>query len=107
MKFILVQVSCNNIKEAKLIGESCLAKRLVACYEIYPRLATVYFWPPKKNRLTRGKGCLLSLISLPNYAQKLKKLIQLKHSDKVPYIACFTGNDLNKNYYQWLCAELK
>ncbi len=107
MKFILIETTCPNLKEAKRIGDLALKQRLATCYDIYPIIYSRYFWPPRKNKITRGKGCLLSLVSLPDYAQKLKKMIQSRHSYLAPFISLQVANSLDEEYNNWLRVELK
>ncbi|MFH1112167.1 MAG: divalent cation tolerance protein CutA [Patescibacteria group bacterium] len=107
LKSCNVQVSCNSLKEAKIIGNSALKIRLAACYEIYSGVVAKYFWPPKVNKLQSETRCTLILSTLPPAVKKLQKLIKLKHSDQVPFIGLVEITNLNSGYYHWLKQELK
>ena len=57
---IWVLVSTTSQKEAEKIGRAVLKKRLAACFGIYPRLKSFYFWPASRrlehshNNASRG-----------------------------------------------------
>ena len=107
MKIIWVIVSCNTINEAKKIGQELLNQRLVACFEIIPRLGTWFFWPPKKNKIESTKGCFLVLDTLSKYFAKIEKVVKKLHSDKTPFIGSIELKRVNAKYVKWLKGELK
>ena len=106
-KIIWVLVSCNTKLEAERIGKALLQTRLAACYGIYPRIKSSYFWPPKSNRLETNKGPLLVLETLPNKYQATSKFIRKLHNDKVPFIGKVIIDEVNKDFYKWMSRELK
>ena len=52
-EIIWAVVNTNSVKEADKLGLACLKKRLCACYAIFPRIKSVYYWPPKTSKLQR------------------------------------------------------
>ncbi|MFA4937079.1 MAG: divalent cation tolerance protein CutA [Patescibacteria group bacterium] len=107
LKSINLQVSCSSLKQAKIIGDASLKQRLVACYEVYPNIKTKYFWPPRKNKVQSDNRSTLILVTLPQFVNKLQKLIKSKHSDQVPFIGLIEVISVNPAYYRWLKQELK
>ncbi|MFH1867131.1 MAG: divalent cation tolerance protein CutA [Patescibacteria group bacterium] len=107
MKLLWLLVNCNSVAEAKRIGDISLRARLTVCYNIFPRLLTRFFWPPKTGKIERGKGCLLVMDTLPKHLKKLQKLVQSKHSDQVPFIGTVEISNVNLAYYKWFKGELK
>ena len=118
-KVIWVLVSTKNNQEAEKIGTAVLQKRLSACFGIYPRFKSVYFWPastrgarrretgpPKSNKLETSRGPLLVLETLPENVQKISQTVKKLHSDQVPFIGWVTINNLNKEFYEWMRGEL-
>ncbi len=105
-EIIWVVVNTNSVKEAERIGKAVLRKRLCACFGIFPRIKSVYYWPPKSNRLETSKGPLLTLETLPKYYQSIVKLVKSLHSDKVPFIGQWEIGNAEKNFYNWLVKEL-
>lgn len=100
-------VSCNSAAEASRIGTLLLKKRLVACFDVVPRIASGYYWPPKKKKIARGKGAYLIGMTLSRHTAAAKKLISAKHTDKVPYVGTIEIHDVSQNYYRWLTSELR
>ncbi len=104
---IWVVVNTNSKKEADAIGKTVLNKRLCACYGVIPRLKSLYFWPPKSNKLEISKGPLLTLETLPKHYSKIIKLVKFLHSDKVPFIGQWKMENVEKNFYNWLKSEIR
>lgn len=105
IRFILI--NCNSTAEAVKIGRAVLKKRYAACYDVVPRLATGYYWPPRKaSRLTTGKGTTLTLTTLPRHVAKTMLLAKRLHRDRVPMMGTVTLNDVPRSYYDWLVNEL-
>jgi uncharacterized protein involved in tolerance to divalent cations len=107
MKIIWVLVNCNTVKEAKAIGLKALKQRLSSCYDIFPRLITQYYWPPKSGKIDSAKGCLLVLETFPKYFKKLETLIKKNHSDKLPFIGSVDINSVSPQFTKWMKGELK
>ncbi len=99
-------VSCNTAAEANRIGMALLKKRYIACYDVLPRVASAYYWPPKKKKIAKGKGAMLIATTLPRHVARAKQLISKKHSDKVPFIGTMDVHDVSHEYHRWLAGEL-
>lgn len=99
-------VSCNSATEAYKIGQALLKLRLVACVDVLPKTSSMYFWPPRKKKIVKGKGVLLLAMALPRHVALAKMLITKKHSDKVPFIGTVDVHDVSHEYYRWLTGEL-
>jgi len=107
MKIVWILVNCNSAKEAVAIGKNLLKLRLLACFDVFPRLATYYFWPPKKNKIEAGKGCLLIMETVRKNFKQIEKLVKKLHSDKLPFIGSLEIGNINPNYAKWLQSELR
>lgn len=105
-KILWVLVNCNTVKEANFIGKSALKKRLTSCFDIFPRLATYYFWPPKSGKIENAKGCLLVMETLQTHFKKLEKIVKKIHSDKLPFIGSIDIGNVSPDYYKWVKGEL-
>ncbi|MBI5404601.1 MAG: divalent cation tolerance protein CutA [Candidatus Kerfeldbacteria bacterium] len=100
-------INCNSTAEAVKIGKAVLKKRFAACYDVVPRLATGYYWPPRKSsRLTTGKGAMLFLTTQPRHVAKAMLLAKKLHTDRVPMMGTIMLNDVPRSYYDWLVNEL-
>lgn len=106
MKIIWVLANCNTIKEAEIIGKKALKQRLISCFDIFPRQAAYYFWPPKTGKIEKARGCLLALETLPKYFSKIQILVKKTHSDKLPFIGSIEVKNVSKQYFKWIKEEL-
>lgn len=104
-KILWVLVNCNSVEEADDIGKAALKQRLTSCFDIFPRLATYYFWPPKSGKIETAKGCLLVMETVQAHFKKLEKLVRKMHSDKLPFIGSIEI-DVHPNYSKWVKGEL-
>lgn len=116
-EIIWIVVNTNSVKEADRIGMAVLKKRLCACFGIIPRVKSVYYWPPastrrlrrgepKSSKLEISRGPLLTLETLPRHYSAITKLVKSLHSDKVPFIAQWEMENVEKSFYKWLTNEL-
>lgn len=48
---ITIYITCEDLEEAKKIGNHLLKKRLIACVNIIEQVHSQFFWPPKKNHI--------------------------------------------------------
>lgn len=105
-KVIWVYVNSNNRKEAELIGGTLLKERLCACYGLYPKLKSVYFWPPLSRKLEQSTGPLIVLETLPRKFRQLAKRVRQLHSDRVPFIGYAEIKGIQEDFYAWMENEV-
>lgn len=105
-KICWVLVNCNSLKEAERLGRLCLQARLAACFDVFKRTQTVYFWPPRTGRLASGRGALLILETRPSFFKKVSLFIKSHHSDQLPFIGRLNV-EVDKAFAVWLKAEVK
>lgn len=99
-------VSCTSPAQAAKIGTALLKQRLIGCFDVVAK-TSAYYWPPKKGKITKSKGALLTAATLPRHVAAAKKLIAAKHSDRVPFIGVQEVHHVDHAYYLWLAHELK
>jgi uncharacterized protein involved in tolerance to divalent cations len=102
---IWILINCNNLKEADKIGKSLLKKRLISCFDIFSRLKTSYFWPPKTGKIKSGKGAMLITETLSKNFSRVYKVTKLIHSDKLPFIGAIKVS-VSDEYYDWVKSEI-
>lgn len=104
---IWVLVSTVNYKQADKIGRAVLKQKLCACYGIYPKLKSVYFWPPKSGRTEKSTGPLLVLETLPEKYGEISKTVKTLHSDTLPFIGKLKLDGIETEFYNWMRKEIK
>ena len=107
MKLLWVLVNCATVAEAKTIGQRALKERLAACFDIFPRRAAAYFWPPRTGKIETARGCLLVLETLPKHFRALATLVKKLHRDQLPFIGSLEIGNVSANYHRWLRGELR
>lgn len=107
MSVVWVVVSTTSLREADKIGRAVLKARLAACYGLYPKLKSVYFWPPASGKLEQSAGPLLVLETLPKNYQKISALIKKLHSDQLPFVGRLAIDGIGKVFYNWINNEIK
>ena len=106
-KVIWILVNCNSFKEAENIGRKILKKRLASCFDIIPRYAAFYFWPPKSGKIEKSKGGTLVLETFKKKYNLIAKEIKKTHSDKLPFIGFIEIKGIVKDYINWMEGEIK
>lgn len=104
---IWVLVNSNSRAEAEKIGHAVLKDRLAACYGVYAKFGSTYFWPAGSRKLETNPGPLLVLETLPKHYRSIISKVRKLHSDKVPFIGKLKIDDVNKDFYNWLVGEIK
>ena len=104
---ILVYITCEDKIEAEKIGKHLLNKRLVACVNIIDSVHSMYFWPPRKNRIEEASEAILLCKTLESKWNALEKHVLKLHSYSNPMIYAIPISCVTKKYYDWLTSELK
>lgn len=106
MKVIWALVNCTSEKEADTIGSALLEKRLVSCFDIFPRTLTKYFWPAGSDKIERGGGVLLVLETVEDNYEKITEAVPSMHSDELPFIGYLEIKGVSQPFRDWMKGEL-
>ena len=106
-KIIEIKISCSTQKEALKIGKELLKNRFVGCIDIIAKTSSYYYWPPKKNKITKAKGYFLLAYTLPKLQNQALYLVEKLHTDKAPFFTTIEFLHSNPAYFNWLSLELK
>ncbi len=103
---IIIYIPCSSITEAQKIGEHLLSKRLCACIAIIPQIQSLYYWPPKKDKIEKAKEAVLLVKTIKSKFNQIEKEVTKIHSYKVPCIFSIKIDDVNQPYLEWLKGEV-
>lgn len=103
---LLVYITCESTEQAKKIGVHLMKKRLCACINIFPKMQSVFFWPPKTKTIEESKETVLIVKTIEDKYEKLEEEVQKVHSYEVPCIIAIPTKSVSKKYYDWLIEEL-
>ena len=96
---IVVFVTASNKKEARLIAEGLLKKRLAACVNILEGIESLFRW---KGKLDQAKETLLIIKSRKDKLGQIIKTVKSLHSYEVPEIIALPVSAGFRPYLRWL-----
>lgn len=105
-EIILAYITCKDKKQALVIGEHLLQKKLCACINIFPQMTSAYFWPPNSKKLERSTETVLIAKTNTSKYQKLEYEVVKIHSYDTPCVIGIPTYQVSKKYKQWLLEEL-
>ena len=112
MKFIIIYITHENLKEAKKVAGALLRNKLIACVNYFP-IESAYWWLATslasdggKSKITNSKE-IVSLVKTKkeNWA-KIKKAVEAMHPYEIPCIMKLEVES-NKSYADWIKEETK
>lgn len=102
--YIIVFVTCANIKEAKNIAKALVREKLAACVNIISGIQSIFWW---ENKIDRAKETLLIIKTRKTLFKKLASLVKSLHSYKVPEIIALPIVEGNRAYLNWIGENTK
>lgn len=104
---ILVYITCESNEQAKKIGTHLLKKRLCACVNIFEHMTPIYWWSPKKGKLSEDREVVLIVKTVKEKFKAIEKEVTKIHSYSVPCIFSIKVDQVNKPYLEWLTGEIE
>ncbi len=98
MKAIVVQTTCANEKEAKLIAKSLVKKSLATCVQIH-KIESFYMW---EKKFCSDDEVLISIKTKKKNFKKIKRKIKELHSYDLPEIISFHIQKSSKEYKDFI-----
>lgn len=103
--YIVVLVTAKNMKEANVIADILVGKKLIACANIIKDIQSVFRW---QGKVEKADEVLLILKTQQESFSKIVKAVKEHHSYEVPEIIALPVLDGNKKYLNWIqesCAD--
>ena len=101
--FVLIYVTNPNREEAKKVAKHLIAKKLVACANIYENVNSLYPW---KGKIADETETVLILKTTEANYKKVEAEVEKIHSYTIPCIIKIPVSS-NKKYFGWLCGEVQ
>jgi periplasmic divalent cation tolerance protein len=100
---IVVLSTCGSHEEAERLAREVVERRLAACVNVIPRVASYYRW---QGKLESAEEWLLVIKSSRERFDDLKNALEQAHTYEVPEVIALPVVDGSANYLNWLEANL-
>jgi len=101
---ILVLTTAGSEEEAHNIAHSLVERRLAACVNIIPRVASVYQW---HGEVEKSEEWLLVIKTTSAAFERVADAIRSLHSYELPECVCVAIEDGSPAYLQWITESVK
>ena len=96
---IIIKTTTDSHKTMKLIANTLLNKKLVACVNMIPRMRSKYI---VDGRITESREVILLIKTTKKLENKVYKTIKDLHNYEIPEISTIQTSKVDKNYENWL-----
>ncbi|HOV21837.1 MAG TPA: divalent-cation tolerance protein CutA [bacterium] len=101
--FIQIITTFERKKDAKLLANILLKKRVAVCIQIIENIESYYWW---EGKIEKGKEILLFIKTKEEMYKKIEKIIKENHPYKIPEIISFKIHKGSKEYLKWIKEEI-
>jgi len=102
-RFVIILVTCASKKEARLIADALLKKRLIACANIVGCVESKFWW---KGKVEKAHEAMLMLKTKEDRFSDVGKAIKRIHSYDVPEIIAVPVVAGSSGYLKWISNSL-
>jgi periplasmic divalent cation tolerance protein len=101
---IVIFVAVGNSNDAAVLAKSLVEKRLAACVNLLPGVASWYWW---EGKVTEDQEVLLMMKTSRDKFAALEKEVLRLHSYAVPEVIALQIVEGSRNYLNWIEESLK
>lgn len=101
-EFSVCLVTAPSLPQAKQLARNLLQERLVACVNLVPGVASMYWW---EGHLEEAEEVLMILKTRSSLLQSLGQRVRELHPYSVPEFLSWPLGPGNPEYLDWLAAE--
>ncbi|MCK5023374.1 MAG: divalent-cation tolerance protein CutA [Candidatus Aenigmarchaeota archaeon] len=102
MVYVVVYITCPEIKEAERISKILLDNRLAACVNVIPNVTSFFWWAGKKQK---SEELMLMVKTKKNLLRKIVKKVKEIHQYENPEIIAIPIIGGSKEYTDWIEEE--
>lgn len=101
---ILISTTLENKADAERIAALFLARKLIACAQIFGPITSIYRW---QEVVTNATEFALSLKTTPECTETVKALLIKEHPYDIPEIMVQEIDNSSHDYAQWVYGEVQ
>jgi periplasmic divalent cation tolerance protein len=99
----IVLTTTSSEEEARRIARHLVDRRLAACVNIVPQVASIYRW---QGKVEEAQEWLLVVKTTAVAFERVREAIAELHSYELPECICLTIEDGSPNYLQWIAESV-
>ena len=99
----MVLTAASSEEEARRIARHLIERRLAACVNIVPQVASIYRW---RDKVEEAREWLLIVKTTAAAFGQVREAITELHSYEVPECICLTIEDGSPAYLQWIAESV-
>jgi|SRR5580658_171725 periplasmic divalent cation tolerance protein len=99
----VVLTTTGSEEEARRIARHLVERRLAACVNIVPQVASVYRW---QSKVEEASEWLLVIKTTAAAFGQVREAIAELHSYELPECICLTIEDGSPNYLEWIAESV-
>ncbi|MBT8515277.1 divalent-cation tolerance protein CutA [Polynucleobacter paneuropaeus] len=103
ISLLVVTTSLPTLEQAQIIARKLVENRLAACVQIQQGVHSIYRWDGK---ICEESEVLLSAKTTAAHWEEIRAFFQNNHPYELPEIMAFTPVEYERQYGQWVEAEL-
>ncbi len=96
-------ITCEKKKEARVISETLVERKLIACANIIDNVESIFSWNKKINR---SKEALIVGKTMSKNVQKIIRLVKKIHSYENPCVIFFDIKNGNVDFLKWIVKSV-
>ena len=102
--YLVVLITCPDLKEGKRIGEILIKERLAACVNILPDITSFFWW---SGKIHESDEVLLLVKTKKKVLRKLIKRMKESHQYENPEVIALPIIGGSKDYTKWIEDETR
>lgn len=99
----IVLTAAGSKEEAGKIARTLVERRLAACVNILPQVASVYRW---HGKIEEAAEWILIIKTTTLAFDEVRQAIQELHSYELPECICLAIDEGSQNYLQWIAESV-
>ena len=103
MKINIIQTTVNSNKNARIIAEYLVKKKISPCVQIVKINESIYQW---NSKIKYMKEYLLIIKTIPEHTKQCKKYILELNNYEIPEIIITKGEILLEDYSDWFLENI-